>query len=680
MKKHNVNPRDDRRTIFMIKFLKVVAVVSFLTLVMAAFTAVVMGALSVDIEHTGGVPKAWDGLKSNESPSTLYLPVTYWDQLSDTRASGYGASDQGRQFEWSRYGSYSYGLQQGMVKGTLGGDGLPVAANAEPNSSFSVVNRYVTGNDPTAAGDGFYRWWHEVEGKSKRIEGQVLTFTKTGSETYQYGGSNVFPLDNVAAAKVFSGQDYNAGSGHNFYFTMKMEAPFTVKADGTEEFQFEGDDDVWVFLNGKLVLDIGGVHGAIRASFKINKAGSGHEVTAVVDGKTTQLDGFGLAAGGQAVISFFYAERNTTAANCLITIRSLQTMAAAIDTDGGLDDKKVNYVTSVSNTNPYAEMEILGLASWIGDGETEGFLEFTDGRLEYSLTPNTASSWQAVNTTAPGNGANGFLLVDQTIVLAPMGGSGDTVYFRYAYETGGEEDTTVRQVASVLTRVNGAVSVSSDWVDVAYLAPEKPVETEPGDDEGDGEEGDGGDHGDDDGGGEDSGTDDDIGGNGDGDEGEDGSDGGSEETEGPAGGDDGGNEEDGEGEGGSDPGNEGGSEEDSEDETTDKDGDTGAGVLDRESGGGTTDTGGEEGSQRPSYVPDDVEIEPGAPEEVVSKVSYLADQASEAADGVPAVEIVLLFDLVIFATSYCLSHVMESDLARRMKGWRVKVNANAVRR
>jgi fibro-slime domain-containing protein len=140
----------------------------------------------------------------------------------------------------------------------------------------------------------------------------------------QYGYSS-FPAENTVIPNA---------PLHNFYFTTDVEYWFTYDANMRATLTFLGDDDVWVFINGNLAVDLGGLHVPSTGSVTIDAA-AGTVISVTQDGRglettppsaaapvTTRSTpaAFGLTAGNVYKISIFHAERKITGSSFQLTL------------------------------------------------------------------------------------------------------------------------------------------------------------------------------------------------------------------------------------------------------------------------------------------------------------------------------------------------------------------------
>ncbi|MEM6333366.1 MAG: fibro-slime domain-containing protein [Planctomycetota bacterium] len=202
----------------------------------------------------------------------------------------------------------SFGVKTGLVMSELGEDGKPIL-----DTSGDSTRGMISGPD------SFDQWYRDVPGVNISIPltitldngrdepGGVYSFAKEGSGNY------FFPANGLGFNDM---QTVSTGT-HNFYFTYEINTEFTYfdpdnrdldgdgvashedDDDGAMVFTFTGDDDVWVFINGKLAVDIGGVHGQASRSVNLDE----------------QAEELGLEPGGTYSLHFFFAERHVTESN-----------------------------------------------------------------------------------------------------------------------------------------------------------------------------------------------------------------------------------------------------------------------------------------------------------------------------------------------------------------------------
>jgi fibro-slime domain-containing protein len=171
----------------------------------------------------------------------------------------------------------SLGLDLRIVESALGADGKPVYAG-EPTT-------------PTTTGqENFDQWYREVPDiNTSTLFTVPLAQNPDEPSEYRFYATDFFPID----GKLFGNEE----RPHNFHFTLEMQIPFRYV--GGETLTFSGDDDLWIFINDTLAIDLGGVHST--------------------ETRTIDLDALaehlGITPGGIFPFALFFAERHTDGSN-----------------------------------------------------------------------------------------------------------------------------------------------------------------------------------------------------------------------------------------------------------------------------------------------------------------------------------------------------------------------------
>jgi fibro-slime domain-containing protein len=236
---------------------------------------------------------------ATEAPKpTRDLYIAYRDFLSAASAGGHP--------DFMRAGQ-EYGLATGLVQPLLDMQGKPAFLSARGSAARDVLT----------TPSNFSSWYRDTSLSKKTVS--TLTLQRQMNGTYRFSSDVFYPLD--AASNTYPERHLDhLNISRNFLFTSELRIPFTYR--GGEVLAFTGDDDVWVFVNGHLVVDLGGVKSAMSASVTLDAS-----VAASA----------GLVLGGMYEFVVFQAERNPVRSEYTLSLTDFDRMlsqCASICGDG----------------------------------------------------------------------------------------------------------------------------------------------------------------------------------------------------------------------------------------------------------------------------------------------------------------------------------------------------------
>jgi fibro-slime domain-containing protein len=194
-------------------------------------------------------------------------------------------------------------VRRGLVAPDLGADRKPAFLNnvgcpADTATPLACANWMVT--EPTlSTGEAFAQWYNDVADVNVRVEKQLpLTESPAGSGEYAFDSANFFPLEVTEGSGPSPMGHY---TGQNYLFTTEIHVQFGYRAG--QRFTFRGDDDLWIFVNGKLALDLGSLHGPEQGTIDFD----------------AQAATLGITPGQTYSMDIFHAERHTDGSNFRVT-------------------------------------------------------------------------------------------------------------------------------------------------------------------------------------------------------------------------------------------------------------------------------------------------------------------------------------------------------------------------
>jgi fibro-slime domain-containing protein len=188
-------------------------------------------------------------------------------------------------------------VRRQLISPMLGNNDKPVFLNSVGcpalMSSPMACDNWDVNQPVITSATTFDQWYRDVPNVNQSFERELaLAETVPGSGVYVYRSNDFFPLGPGDGFGVTP-----PNQGKNFLFTTEIHLNFVYVAG--QRFTFRGDDDLWIFINKRLALDLGSMHSEQQGTIDFD----------------AQAAALGIAPNRAYSMDIFHAERHTSASN-----------------------------------------------------------------------------------------------------------------------------------------------------------------------------------------------------------------------------------------------------------------------------------------------------------------------------------------------------------------------------
>ena len=272
-------------------------------------SALALAGASAPAEIVGDAMIEHGETEGTKLPEKMRISAVTRDFLPFNQANGHADFEQ-----------YNTGARLGLVHPSLDEAGKPVLASS---TGMKVSSPYrdaegrpiYPGVYDSARGDAlgvltpvndkaihsessFHQWYRDVPGVNTSKALEITLERVPGTNRYVFDSDVAEPWASRGGFFPWDKDGFGdyADTGHNYHFTTELDTEFVFEQGKGHIFTFTGDDDVWVFVDGQLVIDLSGVHGKVEQTVELDR------LTWLEDGQVYDL-------------KIFHAERHTWKSN-----------------------------------------------------------------------------------------------------------------------------------------------------------------------------------------------------------------------------------------------------------------------------------------------------------------------------------------------------------------------------